>query len=288
MRLPTLIFSIAFAFLSQSKAQNIRQTVPPYEGYITRYAPDSIPAYQTRPLWGVKNIKAKVVNERGKPIKEFLFQCIPCNEPEVFFEWDVSAKGGLLNQEFIPLGIDSFYVQFAARGFMPGNPILVTSRQRTGNSIDLGMVYLKNWPPFSTVDTDWEEIVSERKSPTQQRDEAEERRKKPLFGINRIDFTTVDEQGQSVTRPTVYVYPCNENADESTTGWPGAEKGKTQIPVILSANKKMLDSCYIEIRHPYMQPVRMLLDKRYADKKKRIPGDFHSILDLDTIFMKHK
>lgn len=288
MKKAIFIFSIAVVCAVQAIAQGY----PLYEGYIRKYHPDEVTKYQGRPLWGVRRISAKLVDEQHKPVKssDLWLRCFPCDDLNAFFEWKV-PRNGVINQEFVPLGIDSFYVQICVRGWKAkrkdSKKILVTAKQRKGESIDLGVICLESVqlpavsPQAMGQKGTWEEIDLESEA-------AQNRMKKPLFGVKGLRCKVVDEKGNPVSCPVIY--SVSSRGNKLLAPYVGNEKG---VYDKVFHNISQYDSLYVEFHHPYMQTKRILVNKdtplfRYPIEGGRGQVGFLKGIDLGTVQMRHK
>lgn len=271
--------------------QVMAQAYPLYEGFIRKYYPEEVTKYQERPLWGVRKISAKLVDEKCKQVKDsnLWLRCFPCDDVDAFFEWKI-PKSGVINQEFVALGIDSFYVQICVFGqgtkFRDSKKILVTAKQRKGESIELGTICLESVQslavPLSSLTEKgvWKEVNLES-------EEIRNKMKKPLYNIRWLKCKVVDEKGNPVSCPVLYPVSFR---NKLIAPYVGNEKG---VYDKVFHTYSQYDSLYVEFHHPYMQTKRVLVNKDTPLFK--YPTDigggkmvFFNGIDLGTVQMKRK
>jgi hypothetical protein len=256
MRKLILIFSIVMACVGHAMAQNY----PLCEDYIRKYKPDEVEKFQNRPLWGVHKICFKVMDEHNKPVKisNLSLRCFPCDDLDAFFEWNI-PKNGVFNQEFIPLGVDSFYVQIYAQGpnskFRSSKKMLVTAKERKGEYIDLGTICLKLTSSLESSSLS----ISQGKSKTftiESENIQNQINNASFRGIMGLKCKVVDEKGNVVSCPAFYqILPRNNTL---LGPYVGDEKGIYNSAFRIYSKE---DSLYVEFHHPYMQTKRVMINK---------------------------
>ncbi len=265
------------------------QSYPLCEDYIRKYKPDEVEKFQNRPLWGVHKICFKVMDEHNKSVKisNLSLRCFPCDDLDAFFEWKI-PKNGVFNQEFIPLGVDSFYVQIYAQGpnskFKSSKKMLVTAKKRKKEYIDLGIIYLES----ASLMGSFSPSMVKGETFTMKSEDIKTQVGNVFFrDIQALKCKVVDEKANAISCPVFYqVLPRN---NKLLGPYIGNEKGVfNDIFHIYSKDA----SLYVEFHHPYMHTKRVLVNKETPLFKYPVNMGgqtlFFKGLDLGMIQMERK
>lgn len=242
------------------------------------FGTDTLKALYAKPLWGVKRLKARLIDaQTSKPItKNISICCAPCDEREAFIEWKTNAPNGVIDQEIACFGTDSFYVKILSDGYYAVE-LVVNGSHRKGDAVELGTFRMQDYI------TEAKKMLEEMAAMTHNAETAtivhpskktDVWKQGALYGSLRLRLTVEDEAGRPVPQAQVYVESCQKRDTDHIQGKACDKKGRYNETFIrpIADIHLPLDSVYLVVRHPYMQPLRMLLTEKHKKGIFLAPG----------------